>query len=290
MNANQQPALQGSVLLMSVFILLAIVSSAMTMATLVRLQILQARNEDNALKARYVAESGLERGLDLLSSHRLQTQTTSPTNLAGTLSLISGLTGTLYNGQGTYVFDSSRTIETVSSIKFQLDELASKQIDLFDVDNPYSVNPYPMESFSVDWVEGESCPAGTSEVQVTVTQFDLNGSAVDTTPQELVVPCGSFAAQPDFDCRLESNALVSPNNYVIRIKAKTCDLAFGEFFVYSTDGASAGDEQSLASHAVLTVNGSLGSTQSSMQASAPWRAAPSGFIDYVLFVEGDLVK
>lgn len=268
----------------------ALVGAGLTMAGLVRLQISQSRNEDNALKGRYVAESGAERGLDLLSAHRLQTQSGSPTNLEDTLSSIEGLSGSLLGGLGTYTFDPLRTAEEVKRVSFSLDELQSKQVDLFDVDNPYVANPYPVESLSVDWVEADSCTAGTSEVQLTITQFDLNGPNVDTTPQEVIVPCGSFIASSGFDCRLETNVPAAPNNYEVRIKAKTCDVAYGEFLAYSADGTPAGSEQAIASHSVLTVSGQVGHSTSTLQVSAPWRPSPAGFLDYVLFVEGDLVK
>lgn len=271
-------------LLMSIFIMLALVGAGLTMAGLVRLQIAQSRNEDNALKARYMAESGAERGLDILSAHRLQTQTGSSTNLADTLSIIEGLTGS------SYAFDPARTSEEVTSVVFVLTELQSQQVDLFDVDNPYAVNPFPVESLSVDWVEADSCPAGTSELQLTITQFDLSGADVSTTPQEVLVQCGSFTASSGFDCRLETNVPAAPNNYEVRIKARTCDITYGEFVAYSADGTPAGSEQTITSHSVLTVSGSYGSSTSTLQVSAPWRPTPSGFLDYVLFVEGDLVK
>lgn len=270
--------------------MVALVGAGLAMAGLVRLQIAQSRNEDNALKARYVAESGAERGLDLLSAHRLQTQTGTPTNLGDTLSIIEGVSGSLLGGLGEYKFDPTRTAEEVTSVSFSLSELESKQIDLFDVDNPYVANPFPVESLSIDWVEADSCVAGTSELELTLTQFDLSGATVTTTPQEIIVPCGAFAATSGFDCRLETNVPAAPNNYEVRIKSKACDIAYGEFFAYSLDGTPLGSEQTITSHSILTVSGSLGQSTSTLQVSAPWRPTPAGFLDYVLFVEGDLVK
>ena len=268
----------------------ALVGAGLTMAGLVRLQISQSRNEDNALKARYVAESGAERGLDLLSAHRLQTQTGASTNLTDTLSIIEALSGSLLGGLGEYKFDPTRTSEEVASVLFSLSELQSQQIDLFDVNNPYVANPYPVESLSVDWVEADTCVSGTSEVQLTITQFDLSGANVITTPQEIIVPCGSFGATSGFDCRLETNVPAAPNNYEIRVKAKTCGVSYGELTAYSLDGTPSGSEQTITSHSVLTVSGSYGRSTSTLQVSAPWRPTPAGFLDYVLFVEGDLVK
>jgi hypothetical protein len=281
---------QGSIMLISVFIMLAIVGAGLTMATLVRYQVVQTRNQDNAIRARYSAESGVERGLDVLTAHRLQTQTGTPTDLTDTLNLVTALTGSLYSGQGSYTFDATRTSEEVTGVQFSLAQFSSEQIDLFDVEQPYVANPNPVESLSVDWIEGDACAAGTSVLEVTVTQFDLSGAAVDLVPQELVTQCGSFPPITGFDCRMETNLPVSPNNYVVRIKARTCDVEYGEFTAYTADGAAAGTEQNLSSHAVITVNGTYGRSQAALQASAPWRAAPSGFTDYVLFVEGDLVK
>lgn len=277
-------------MLISMFIMLALFGAALTIAALVRLQIVQTRNQDNAIRARYTAESGAERALDLLSAHRLQTQTGAATNLTDTLSLITSLTGALYSGEGTYAFDATRTSEQVTDVKFVLAENQSQQIDLFDVNNPYAVNAFPVESLSVDWVEGDTCAAGTSELEVTITQFDINGLGVETTPQELVVQCGSFTPESGFDCRMETNLLVSPNNYAVRIKARECDLAYGKFTAYAVDGAATGTEQTVSSHAVITVDGDYIKSNTSLQVSAPWKAAPSGFVDYVLFVEGDLVK
>lgn len=294
MNAKLLPSCvaqpQGSILLISVFIMMAIVGAGLTMATLVRYQVVQTRNQDNAIRARYSAESGVERGLDLVSAHRLHTQTGTPTDLTDTLAVVTALTGTLYDGQGSYAFDVSRTSELVTGVQFSLTELASQQIDLFDSGQPYVANPYPVESLSVDWIEGDGCAAGTSVVEVTITQFDLSGAVVDLVPQELVTQCGGFPAVSGFDCRMETNLPVSPNNYVVRIKARTCDLEYGEFTAYTADGAAVGTEQALSSRAVITADGQYGRSNASLQASAPWRAAPSGFIDYVLFVEGDLIK
>lgn len=288
MNGKQQP--KGSVLVMSIFIMLGLVGAGLAMAGIVRLQILQSRNEDNALRARYIAESGVERGLDILTDHRLQKQTGAATTLEDTLTLIEGLSGTLIGGEGKYSFDPTQTTEEVQNIQFALDELESKQIDLFDVDNPYTGNPYPVESIAIDWVEDEACVAHSSEVQLTMTQFDLVGSTVSTTPQEVIVPCGSFTPSGYFDCRLETNVPVSPNNYTLRIKAKNCSLSYAELSVYSVDGTPVGSEQTITSHSILTVNGTYGRSNSTLQVSAPWRPTPSGFLDYVLFVEGDLLK
>lgn len=289
-HAGQQRQPEGSVLLMSIFIMVALVGAGLAMAGLVRLQISQSRNEDNALKARYIAESGAERGLDILSSHRLQTQTGVPTNLADTLAIIEPLTGSLLGGAGEYKFDPARTTEQVNTVQFSLEGLQSKQIDLYDTENPYVANPFPVESLSVDWVEADTCIAGTSEVQLTITQFDLSGSDVNTIAQEVIVPCGSFVAESGFDCRLETNVPTASFNYEVRIKAKNCTMSYGEFTAFSADGTPSGAEQTIASHSVLTVSGSYGRSTSTLQVSAPWRPTPAGFLDYVLFVEGDLVK
>lgn len=288
MNAKAQR--QGSILLYSLFILLTLVAAGFNLALIMLFQITQTRNEDDALRSRYAAEAGVERGLDIVTNHRLNKQPGTPTNLDDTLSLVEGLSGSVLDGAGTYTFDASRTTQQVTAVIFSLRELESKQIDFYDVENPFVANTIPVESIAIDWVEGDTCTAGTSEIELVGTEFALNGAAVDTTPNELIIPCGGFTPSAGYDCRLIINQPTPGGNYTLRVKAKTCDISSAQLQAYSVDDAVAGSEQVLSSQVVITANGRFGHARASVQAEAPWRAAASGFTDYVLFNDGDIVK
>lgn len=283
MNAKSHP--QGSILLLSLFIMLAIVATGLAIAGLIQIQITQTRNEDNAVRARYAAESGLERGLDIVMSHRLETQPGATTNLEETLAIVESLSGTLINGEATYAFDTDATNEQIDTMEFSLREGESIELILFDPDN-FLTPSYAIESAAIDWIEGDGC-SGTSIIQAT-TQVISSSDGFPAT--QGLIPCGSFPALEGFDCRAETNNLTTSFNYLVRIKAQQCDIAYAKVTFYSVDDAPSGSEQSIASEVVLTADGMFASSHATLQAMAPWRIPASGFARYVLFVEGDIRK
>lgn len=270
---------QGAVMLFALLILSVMAAIGFVLSSLVYREATVARSFDDSLHAFYAAESGIERGLDILSEHRkdhddLATTVTAIESYATDASPV-----TLSTSNATYVVDSSATTTSSSSLHVPIEGFF--QIELYDPDNSISTL-MTAESMQLWWNLPSSCSA-TSQVEFTFQEFNSGSVGLaDDSVYKQVYTCGVETPPSGYDCQATSNWPSTNNNYIIQVGTLDCGRIDATITLYDADNAT-GNEVDIPSLVNVAVRGEGELSQREMTAHTKWIPSASGLGEFVLF-------
>jgi hypothetical protein len=259
---------QGNVLLLSLFILSAILFSATTIAALVIRDVRTARIFDDGHAALYAAESGIEQAL-----YAIRRQNADPLTQNGGSTLSNGAT----------LVRQVQTGETLFT------EAVLREGDFVDLDLfvPDSLGTPPgIEALSFSW--DDTC-GNCSTLELSYVQWPVGaniswppGGAYVGTFWKFRQPRSAGVPWVKFD------TISGMNNYRLRIRAIAGDIVNLHVRAFADDAATIPID--MPSRVTITSTGTAGTATQSLRASMQ-RAAPlTGVFQYVLFSEDPLVK
>lgn len=279
---------RGSVLVISLFILLALAFFAGMLTLLVLNTIRSTTNYSLAQRSSYAAESGLEQGLFYLHQARVSKNVGVEETVAkiGALSITEADPNN-FSSDAEYFVEATSGINTVQTT---LADGESVTLDFFDEDYSAGYSVIPIANLStifVGWNESPSCSTpGSSKIEVSFSSWlpsywqDLSDPAFQTK-YAVTCPPGTI-----FQCEYNGLGVDDLHIYSVKIKALECDLDNVEISAY--DLAS----MRLPTHneVMISSTGELGSTKKTINAKSLWRTPLNDYFDYVLFSDEDLVK
>ncbi|MBI2415654.1 MAG: hypothetical protein HYV33_03270 [Candidatus Kerfeldbacteria bacterium] len=270
---------RGSVLVITMFILLTIGLMAGVLTAIVVNQLKITVNYSGAAKAYYGAESGIERGLFYAQRARLQ-KTIGATATADTINLLSGF---LSNGVGYQVDATAQQ----NSFTFNLPEDNSTQFDIFAedyTDGFLTIVPLSgAKNLTVNWIEQCTTATPPSQLELTLYQWeptqweDLTDPAAVRT--NYVASCAGTPCQ--FNLGMDDTHL-----YRVRLKALRCDLTqgFAQVLNDTFTPLNLTTTMTIESTAFFSINGQRITVQSL------WNPPVNSYVDYVLFSEDTITK
>lgn len=259
---------EGNVLLLSLFILSAILFSATTIAALVIRDIRTARLLDDGHAALYAAESGIEQALYAIRK--------------------LGADPAAQNGGGTLANAATffRKVDTAETLftEARLPQDGVMDVDLFLADALGT--PTGIEALSFSW--DDAC-GSCSTLELGYVQWPA-GANISWPPG------GSYAGtfwkfrQPRAAGIpwLKADTIAGINNYRLRIRAIDADITNLQIRAFADDAGTMPVD--IPSRVRITSSGSAG-TATQVLSAAMQRTAPlSGIFQYVLFSEDPVVK
>lgn len=253
---------QGTILLITILIMLGIIGTTITMAFIIINEIQQSRNIDYSIVAYYAAEAAVEQGLyeirkvdDITIANLVVSSDVPLSNDASWQRAAEGTELQLHN---------------------HLPKNQSMTIDLYDPDYP-TVDP-EIKDLIISWDNPN--PTSTVFLEITRTEW----------PKDLEVPWGS---QPQYVFKTLASYGFPPvtiniddsKTYQFRIKA-----LYGDAEVTVTALDNGNQPQVIPGRAVITGLGSFHNSKQAVKVSLPRRAPLSGIFDYILFSDLEIVK
>jgi len=264
-NANGR----GVVLLLSLLVLAALLTTTITVSTLVVRGLRVTNTSDRGLVAFYAAESGLEQGLYLI---RQQKQ-------SGNQLVINQGSAVAQADSKARWWRDSQTVEPQVATNLQANQVV--QLELFDPADP--LNPaVKARSVKLSWDNNPvSCPnAGPEWLEVASSGWRDN--ALISATQERYYRSSS---QTPAIINLNSNYM----NYRMRVKAlyaDVCSLTIQAFTGLNATGAS----YSIPARLTIIVTGALADTRQAIAVTVPQYAPQADVFDFTIFSECPLVK
>lgn len=277
------PARRGSVLVVTLFILLVIGTIVGVLTAIIINQLRSVTNYSRSYVARAAAETGVERALYYAQLARV----TKTLGAGETATLLSTLTGTLDNA-ATYTMAASADNELIST---NLPTNATVQYDVFDEDTSSGtlelVGLTGLNSFGFDWNYDTAC-ATTPQLEISVYRWepsvwtDLSDPISFTT--HYVVNCVPPTTTTGMACQYVLGAS-SSYLYRVRVKALNCDATVN----FSAFDAS---NQAIDLHSQLDLgaSGHFGAASNNIKAAALWHPPINDYLDYVIFSDEVLIK
>gem|GEM_PF-828115 len=260
----------GNVLLLSLFVLSALLISTTTLSAIVLRDLRSGRALDDGQVAYYSAESGIEQSL-----YALRRENAAPAAQNGGATLPNG--------------SSFVRAVTVGEPVFSVPALAQDdyiEINLFD---PSDLAAAPgIESISIDWTD--SC-AGASSIELSYTEWPAGATIAWPTGSG-----GDFAGTHwKFRHRAsdglpwsKSDTISSGNGYRMRIKAEGCALQNLEVRAFADEAGTI--PKDVPSRIAIKSTGKNGATSQALTATMQRLSPLSGLFDFVIFGEDTIVK
>lgn len=282
---------RGSVIVISLFVLLALSLLAALLTVLIFNSIRSTTSYSLAKRSTYAAESGVEQGMYFLQAARVS----KTVGVEETVDFINTLTATEADTATDFIDDAEYTVEATADNDFVVTDLPvneSVTLDFFDEDytSGYSVIPISgLSTIFVGWNEDAACTTpGTSRVELSYSYWlpdywqDLDNPDYQT---RYVITCPGGGAS-GLQCNYNGLGVDDVYIYSLRVKSLDCDLTNVSIGAY--DGAS----NLLTTHNNVTITGTgtLSNSQKVSATTSLWRTPLNNYFDYVLFSDEDLVK
>ncbi|MFC1597907.1 hypothetical protein ACFL2M_00025 [Patescibacteria group bacterium] len=269
----------GSVMLFAIIVLVVMSGIAFVVASLLYREINLARVFDDSLHSYYAAESGVERGLDIIGERRKVDGVLDDTIAAIEAFAPDSAPVTLANSEVDYFIEDVGTSDTANELELPVLEFGGTQVELFDPDDPFSF----MTAESVQFVWNHPGCTTTSRIEATFEQFDSATYSIEPdSVYKQVYTCGVETPPADYDCQATSNWPAVNTNYVVRIKPLDCTILGMKVTFHSLDNA-AGGLVGVPSRAELLAVGEGDYSQQMVTARTKWLPSASGLVDFVLF-------
>lgn len=266
-------------MLFALLILAVMAAIGFVISSLVYREVSVSRVFDDSLHSYYAAETGVERGLDIVALHRTNNET-----LAGTLTAIENYATSasplsLAAGNGSYAIDTTLTSSTDTTLEVPIVDLY--QIDLYDPDNSIS-SLMNAESLRMYWNLPASC-SSSSRVELTYREFSSGAFGLDDDAvYKQVYTCGVETPPTGYDCQATSNWPAANTNYTIQIRSFDCGYIDATIGFYESDNAS-GAPVEIPSLVNIAAVGSGNLSQREIVARTKWVPSSSGLSAFVLF-------
>ena len=280
---------RGSVSLLALLIMLAIAAIGLGVAFIVLTGVKATQDFSSSLRAYYGSETALEKALDTITERRF-----AKADLSDTLAEVAAIEGAIGVNSADYRVTRA-TNDEVDDVRFDLGWQETKSVDLFDPDNPTSVQGSDVGSVRVEW--NDTC-GGSSWLEITAVEWTNIWDDSDTAfPEKYYYSCHFSTPQPGSTavCAAVSNTpFTEAGNYQIRMKSTSekgndCSVTDAQLQAYAGQNAS-GSVKKLRNHIVVTAEGKNNHTKQILSATMPWAAPASGLLDYVLFSEEVITK
>lgn len=284
-----QQSQQGSIALLALLITLAIAAVALSVSMVILSSLSATQDFASSTAAYYAAESGLERGLDMVADSRVKKSMLAQTFLDIKEPLQSdNMSQTFSQNNATYEV-AQISNEEVDEVRFQLQPLKSQQIGLYNPDVPLSSADF--ESLNISW---EDDCNGLSWIELTATEWsdvwvDVGASASPSS--KYFYSCHHSNESPpaaENECLVQTDILDFDKSYQVKLKNNSGDCTMKNALLTVEDDE--GKQKSIPSYISLDVTGTKGKTKQILSASLPWQAPVSGLFDFVLFSEKSITK
>ncbi len=282
---------RGSVIVISLFVLLALSLLAAILTTLIFNSIRSTTSYSLAKRSTYAAESGLEKAMYFLQVARVS----KTVGVGETVDFINTLSASEADPTTDFINDTEYTVEAIADNDFAITDLAINEsitLDLFDEDYTagYSVIPIAgLKTIFIGWNEDASCSTpGNSRIELSYAYWlpnywqDLDNPDYQT---RYVITCPGGGGS-GLQCNYNGLGVDDVYIYSLRVKSLDCDLT--NLAIGAYDAAS----NLLTTHndVTITSTGSLSNSQKVSTTTTLWRTPLNNYFDYVLFSDEDLVK
>lgn len=257
-HANKQ---RGSILLMTLLVLSAIVTAAGTVSIITVQHIRNSSLIDDGVRAFYAAESGIEHGLYAIRKQEISAAS------------IATASGALSNG-GTW----DRIItSTVASLASDIAEDDTWQVDLYNPDDSLSQLDTAIQSITINW--DHDAAGGSEWVLATIVPWDAGTGTPGIPTAQLF---SAVSANPMVN-------LSAAQVHRVRIKALYADVQDVAITAYDqTNGA--GSVVNIPASITMYSTGEYAQANSVVRATMPQKTPLSGVFNFVLFAEEDVYK
>lgn len=281
---------RGSVVVISLFVLLVMSFLAGILTILILNTIRNTASYSLSQRSYYAAESGVEEGMYFLQVARVS----KAVGVEETVDQINSLSATEADPTTDFTNDAEYTVEATADNDYVVTDVATNDsvtLDFFDEDytSGYSVIPITdLSTIFVGWSEDSSCAIpGSSRIEISFSSWLPNywQDIIDPSFQtRYVVTCPSGSGA--FQCEYNGLGVDDVHIYSIRVKSLDCDL------VGVTIGGFDSSSNLLTNHneVTITATGTLSSSQQFAKTTSLWRTPLNDYFDYVLFSDEDLVK
>lgn len=265
----------GSVIVISMIILIVFAAIISVLALIVVNNLRYVVGYSQALQSHYAAETGVEQGL-------YYTQAGKTAKTIDLDSLHTFVTSIAANNTTQYTITFTTNSDT--SLTLPLKDQETKQLNLYtESDNgSYLVTtPLPIGALILQWT-GTTCSDGhTNNIELSDTSWTAQSWDTVTQNRWIYDSCPStsggcaYSLQPDF-------------LYKVRFKSLYCTV--DDFTVSATDADNPGEYLDLQDTITLTATGYYGKSQQQVTAEILWRSPLINYFDYVLFSEEQVTK
>lgn len=282
---------RGSVIVISLFVLLALSLLAALLTVLIFNSILSTTSYSLAKRSTYAAESGVEQAMYFLQAARVS----KTVGVEETVDFINTLTATEADPTTDFIDDAEYTVEATADNDFVVTDVPANEsvtLDFFDEDytSGYSVIPISgLSTIFVGWNEDAACTVpGNSRVELSYSYWlpdywqDLDNPDYQT---RYVITCPGSGAS-GLDCDYNGLGVDDVYIYSLRVKSLDCDLTDVSIGAYD----SASNLLTTHNNVTITGTGTLSNSQQVSGATSLWRTPLNNYFDYVLFSDEDLVK
>lgn len=280
---------QGSVIVISLFVLLTLSFLAAVLTMLIFNTIRSTTSYSLSKRSFYAAESGVEEGMYFLQVARVSKEV----GVEETVAHINALSTSEADPVTDFSNDAEYTVAAVADNQFVVTDLPAREsvtLDFFDEDysSGYSVIPINgLSTIFVGWNEDISCATpGSSRIEVSFSSWlpsywqDLDNPDFQT---RYVVTCPGGSS---LQCEYNGLGVDDVHIYSVRVKSLDCDLTNVSIAGYDSTS------NLLTNHNEVTITGTgiLSNSQQTASTTSLWRTPLNNYFDYVLFSDEDLVK
>lgn len=271
---------QGSTLLFALLLLFAMTAIAFAIAAISWREINLARHIDDATQAFYAAESGLERGLDVIRAER-RTGTLFETAVDKVRNINNISLSTLPQTKYSLVDSKIGITETIFPYMNIGDNYAGAQIEMYNPDDPFAAAGTVAKSVTIFWSEngGNDCAKDGSQIEL--SYFGIAAAANDREIDKTLLNCSTSSTEV-YNCTATSNAPASFTNFILRLKPINCNFTNVKVVFYNASDGS-GNVVDIPSRYELVAAGTGRFSQRRMKATAKWTESAQQLVDFVLF-------
>jgi hypothetical protein len=265
---------RGTSLLLGILVMTGIIAIGLAMAGIIISELKLSKNIDEATIAYYAAETGIEKSL-----HRVKTGRHDNDTLGKVMDDIRSDEMTFSSNNASWSTSESTSAE--SSIKVNLKQDQSTQIDLYDPDSGATID---VESVYIIWSERNCSTPGASWVEASFISWQTG------------LAWGEESSKVEKRMLSEGTILNDPNPqkpYRLRVRALYCDIDNLEIKAYKHDNPNVeiDDPLGIPSRIFIKSIGSFGTkTEQAITASMPWKLPLMGVADFDIFSGGDIEK